>query len=74
MSFIRNLIRRWLGIPSPEDIRAMILREIDADAAWREREADGIVGPSLLARRLTAERERGGATIMGLREDTCAKI
>lgn len=32
---MRNLIRRWLGVPTRAEVRKIAQREIDADRAWR---------------------------------------
>lgn len=60
------LIRRLLGVPSKAEIRAMILREIDADYAWQmERSCT-----SKRAQRLGREGDRDWAITLGTREDT----
>jgi hypothetical protein len=61
----RNLIRRWLGVPTREEIRAMILREIDADTAWKT-DSDH----TLEVLRRNAGTERSVAISFGYREDT----
>lgn len=68
MSGVRSIIRRWLGIPSESDIRAMILREIDADAVWREGPDDNALTHK--ARRIERARDRSAAILFGQREDT----
>jgi hypothetical protein len=60
-----RLLLRWLGIPTRADIRAMILREIDADAVWR--------APSLKTAEFDREQldsARQVAIMVGSREDT----
>lgn len=62
---IRSRIRRWLGVPTHAEIRAIALREIDADAVWKS--------PSLKtpqSDRRDLEIERHVAISMGKREDT----
>lgn len=62
---IRALIRRWLGVQSPAEIREQVLREIDADAVWRA----GPTDTPFTARRGRAH-ERTVAIMQGNREDT----
>lgn len=60
-----RFIRRWLGIPTREEIRAQILREIDADAAW------GSNLPRSHAAQREARAHRRDIDIeLGLRENT----
>jgi hypothetical protein len=68
MRALRCLLRRWLGIPTRGDIRAIVLREIDADAAWR----DGSAGQTPACARREREIQRLMATTSGRREDTRA--
>ena len=62
---IRDAIRRWLGVPTREGIREQILREIDADAVWRE----GATEAPFKARR-HRDADRRSAIMFGKREDT----
>lgn len=66
MSWLRAVIRRWLGIPERREIRSQILREIDADAIWR---GDGD-GRTFAAQADDLARERRVAIALGQREDT----
>lgn len=66
---MRNLIRRWLGVPTRAEIREMILREIDADAVWR---TSPRIGESKIATRVQREQDRAFAQEIGAREDTRA--
>jgi hypothetical protein len=59
-------IRRWLGIPTQTEIRAMILREIDADAVWQ----NPAPGEAYGHQRETREIYRRTAIAFGKREDT----
>jgi hypothetical protein len=65
MSWLRNRLRSWLGVPSAADIRSMALREIDADAVWQSAEK-GL----LTTDRLRLIREREIAILRNEREDT----
>jgi len=68
MTWLRNRIRRWLGVPTRADIRAIVLREIDADYAWLDR--DDSKGTTLEASRRNHEINRITAIAFGYREDT----
>lgn len=65
-SRLRQAIRRWLGIPSEAEIRAAVLREIDADTVWRSPEP----GETFASQRRNHEIERISAVAFGRREDT----
>ena len=62
-----NLIRRWLGVPTRAEIREMILREIDADAVWRD---GNILHRTFEFQRADKERARKVAVLTGKRENT----
>ena len=63
-----TLICRLLGIPSKAEIRAMILREIDADRVWREGSVVDRIEAGSSRWRLS--RKRDAAVSLGEREDT----
>lgn len=60
------LIRRLLGIPSKAEIRAMILREIDAEHVWAMERS----GAPKHLQRAMREGDRDWAITLGTREDT----
>lgn len=64
---LRSAVRRWLGVPSREEVRVQILREIDADAVWRQCRDPYA---SLSGERLAAGATRNAAIELGKREDT----
>lgn len=66
MGFIAACLRRWLGIPTREEIRTMILREIDADAAWHM----AATGKTAETARRDFRIDRDVAIMSGHREDT----
>lgn len=66
---IARLIRRWLGVPTRAEVRGMVLREIDADAAWRDAPKSGRTFGS---EGVIRSRDRSVAIILGEREDTRA--
>lgn len=66
MNWLRNRIRRWLGVPTRTDIRTIVLREIDADTVWREGQAT----ETHSVRRRRRHAERDAAIHFGGREDT----
>ena len=66
MSGVRDLIRRWLGVPTAEQVREIVLREIDADAVWREEPS----ATTHKVRRMEKETSRHAAIMLGGREDT----
>ena len=67
MSWLRKLIRRWLGVPSFKQSRAIALEEIDADAVWAD---TGSRRKTFSHLRKTREEERDMAIVAGDREDT----
>lgn len=69
MTALRELIRRWLGVPTEAAIRNMILREIDADTVWRTGDISSQTFPR---RRRDLTQERAVAVALGYREDTDA--
>ncbi|MED5546106.1 MAG: hypothetical protein VYD90_12725 [Pseudomonadota bacterium] len=63
---IRNVLRRWLGVPSDAEIREIVLREVDADAVWIE--SAGAETFAAQRQRRAARRESG--ITWGKRENT----
>lgn len=66
MSGLRNIIRRWLGVPSADQIAHIARREIDADAAWKDR----VSAKTVESERRDREISRNTAIAFGYREDT----
>lgn len=54
---IRRAIRRWLGVPSYLETRAIALAEADADAVWKAEPGVGRRNPKAERRDLAAARE-----------------
>ncbi|MEJ7933524.1 hypothetical protein WG907_04530 [Sphingobium sp. AN558] len=68
---IRALILRWLGAPTRADIRAMILREIDADRATEQAVSQGRASfIDIIGFRQAFERDRESRIANLEREDT----
>lgn len=63
---IRAALRRWLGVPTREEIRAMVLREIDADRVTGSCHFQESLVPS----RIELEAARDRFIRNGKREDT----
>lgn len=72
---MRARIRRWLGVPTHSEVRAAILREIDADKAA---EVAAEKGRASIIDMMTWRRERARAReariVQGYREDTRGSI
>lgn len=66
MMSIRSIIRRWLGVPTSEEVRQIALREIDADHIWKF----PAQGQSMEGQRLNRRIERDTAILFHNREDT----
>lgn len=65
---IKTNIRNWLDVPTPDQIRSLILKEIDADAVWREKPHADIEDFPVMRDELGRHRE--AEIILNKREDT----